>query len=81
MRPTALVTGGGSDIGRAVVAALRQDAWVAAVDVAFPEEALPADSRADVDVTDRDALKAAIDRITGERDEVTRANLGSSTPR
>ncbi len=32
MRRTALVTGGASGIARAVVEALQQDAWVAAVD-------------------------------------------------
>lgn len=67
MRRTALVTGAASGIGRAVVEALQQDAWVAAVDVAFPESEQPASLVATADVTDRGALGEAIGKIVAER--------------
>ncbi len=67
MRRTALVTGGASGIGRAVVEALQQDAWVAALDVAFPDGEQPASLAATVDVTDRGALAKAIGEIVAER--------------
>jgi len=67
MRPTALVTGAGRGIGAAVVRALAQDAWVAALDRAFPEPGGPAARELTVDVTDPTAVAGAIEQIEGER--------------
>lgn len=66
MRPTALVTGGGGGIGRAVASALVHDAWVATFDIAFPEPEVASLSRL-VDVTDREALKRAVQEIADDR--------------
>ncbi|HSM16585.1 MAG TPA: SDR family oxidoreductase [Gemmatimonadales bacterium] len=70
MRPTALVTGAGRGIGAAVVRALAQDAWVAALDKAFPEPGGPAARELTVDVTDPTAVAGAIEQIEGERGEL-----------
>ncbi len=67
MRPTALVTGAGRGIGAAVVRALARDAWVAALDKAFPEPGGPAARELTVDVTDPTAVAGAIEQIEGER--------------
>jgi 3-oxoacyl-[acyl-carrier protein] reductase len=63
MRRTALVTGGGRGIGRATVAALAGEAWVAAIDTAFPDGCGAASAAFEVDVRDSSAVQQAVDDI------------------
>ena len=67
MRITALVTGGGRGIGGAVVTALAAEAWVAALDCDFPDDAGAAALSLPVDVRDAAAVDGAVRRITDER--------------
>lgn len=67
MRPTALVTGGGRGIGRAIVETLRAEAWVAALDIEHSGTAEPDGWAIEADVTDPLAVESAIERIVGHR--------------
>ncbi|HJQ67141.1 MAG TPA: SDR family NAD(P)-dependent oxidoreductase, partial [Gemmatimonadales bacterium] len=67
MRRTALVTGAARGIGRAVVAALADTAWVAALDRDF--SAGPGDAAATFtgDVRDSATVRATVDDIVRQR--------------
>ena len=67
MRLTALVTGGARGIGRAIVAALAEHAWVAALDCDFPDGPGAAAVALPADVRDGAAVGAAVERIMRER--------------
>ena len=61
------MTGGARGIGRAVVAALSQDAWVAALDLDFPEGAGAAAAAITGDVRDTRAVEGAVECCARER--------------
>jgi len=67
MRRTALVTGGGRGIGRAVVSALAPDAWVAALDLEFPDGPGEASAALEADVRDPESVRAAVKKVVDER--------------
>lgn len=67
MRRTALVTGAGRGIGRAIVDALASDAWVAGLDVAFPDGAGAAGMTLEADVGDCAQVHGAMERLLAER--------------
>jgi NAD(P)-dependent dehydrogenase (short-subunit alcohol dehydrogenase family) len=67
VRHTALVTGGASGIGGAIVAALAGDAWVASLDCDFPDGPGAAAVTFTADVRDGSSVGDAVERITRER--------------
>ena len=67
MRRTALVTGAARGIGRAIVSALADQAWVAALDCDFPDGPGAAAATFSGDVRDGAAVGAAVERITRDR--------------
>jgi 3-oxoacyl-[acyl-carrier protein] reductase len=67
VRRTALVTGGARGIGRAIVAALAGEAWVAALDCDFPDGPGAAAATFSADVRDAARVGEAVERITKER--------------
>ena len=66
MRPTALVIGGAGGIGSAIVRALDRDAWVAALDVAFPQGEVGSLSL-EVDVTRRGVVRQELEELASAR--------------
>jgi 3-oxoacyl-[acyl-carrier protein] reductase len=67
VRRTALVTGAGRGIGRAIASALAHDAWVAGLDRAFPDGPGAAACTITADVCDGAALQQGVDQIVAER--------------
>ena len=67
MRRTAVVTGAGRGIGHAIVEHLAGAAWVAGIDVAFPDGPGAAHSVREADVADSSATSQALASIIAER--------------
>ncbi len=66
MRRTALVTGAGRGIGKAIVEALGEEVWVGAMDVQFDDGPV-GDAQFVVDVSDSAAVDEAVSSIAEER--------------
>ena len=66
MRPTALIVGGAGGIGSAIARALDPEAWVAALDVAFPQGEVGSLSL-EADVTRREALRQELEELASSR--------------
>ena len=67
VRRTAVVTGAGRGIGRAIVERLAADAWVAGLDRCFPAGPVAAQAVFQVDVADSNAVSRALATIIAER--------------
>lgn len=67
MRRTALVTGAGRGIGRAIVERLAGDAWVAGLDLAFPDGSGAAQWVRPTNVADSAAVNGALSSLLEER--------------
>lgn len=61
------MTGGGRGIGRAIVQALSRDAWVGALDLAFPDDGTVGGACLSVDVRDAAAVSRAVDAVATEQ--------------
>lgn len=67
VRRTAVVTGAGRGIGRAIVERLAGTAWVAGIDVAFPDGPGAAHWAREADVADSSATSQALASVIAER--------------
>lgn len=67
VRRTAVVTGAGRGIGRAIVERLAADAWVAGLDIAFPDGPGAAQWTSETNVADSAAVGSAFESIVTQR--------------